>query len=289
MLCYCVYTLRTVVIERVGPTPVARTYIERLGRVLVTIDDLQALLDLLKKPDRLLGRPVPKLEVLAVAHDANCSGEHETHGHPQHIEFDGGYFTKPSELPELTDDEARSLRINTPSVQVILSPTRAVAIGDEQAARTIYQSWARSRQTRERPASELRSTHRPNLRFLLSGILLSAFINCVASVVALGIWHSDVSGWELAFEVILLTTFVVGTTGMLAAASVLGYRREESRTDTYAIIYPFNLNEYRRTQASEKYPRRQTILAIWAIVSGLLGAVLGAGVALFIAAYYNAA
>ena len=76
-------------VRRVGPAqeeaPPHRT---NLGRVLVTIDDLKALLDFLTR-------------------DA------EDNADPMHVEFDGGDFTEPEELSTLSDVETRRLMQNS--------------------------------------------------------------------------------------------------------------------------------------------------------------------------------
>jgi hypothetical protein len=107
-----------VTIHRVGPT--REPHLQDLGRVLVTIDDLRALLDLLQSP----ASGLPNLQV----------------------EFNGGYFTDADDLRRLNDNEIRSLRIRTPLLEVVLDPFRAYAIGDDTAVKDVYRLWARARQ-----------------------------------------------------------------------------------------------------------------------------------------------
>ena len=111
--------LTAVTVRRVGPpqetAPLHRT---ELGRVLVTIDDLAALMTLLTDD-------TPGL----------------------HIEFDGGYFTEAEELRTLSDIEVRSLRLRTPEVQVALNSSDAFAVGERQEAEDVYRLWARARKT----------------------------------------------------------------------------------------------------------------------------------------------
>jgi hypothetical protein len=105
-------------IHRIGPT--AEPYIQDLGRVLVTLDDLKALMD-------LLSATVPEEPEL-------------------HVAFNGGYFTDAEDLRRLSDNEIRSLRISTSQLQVILDPVQCYAVGDEITAKNVYRLWARSRQ-----------------------------------------------------------------------------------------------------------------------------------------------
>ena len=74
-------------ITRVGLTPNGVPHSKHLGRVLVTIDDLQALMELLS--DRQVNST-----------GAPLSG----------VQFQGGTFTDPEDLRRLSDEEARSLR-----------------------------------------------------------------------------------------------------------------------------------------------------------------------------------
>jgi len=115
-----------VTVQRVGPPPEeAPQHRTDLGRVLVTIDDLAALKTFLTRSN--------------------------TDDEDIKVEFDGGYFTEPEDLRHLSDMELRSLRLETPEVQVVLNPSFAFAIGDRQEAEDVYRLWARKRQTRIRP------------------------------------------------------------------------------------------------------------------------------------------
>lgn len=95
-----------------------------LGCVLVTIDDLAALMAFLTRPD---------------------GGSSSVA-----VEFHGGYFTESEELRNLSDVETKILTLRTSKVQVALSPW-AAAVGDRQEAEAIYREWAWARQTRLRP------------------------------------------------------------------------------------------------------------------------------------------
>lgn len=132
-------------VRRVGPAPEeAAPHRTNLGRVLVTIDDLKALMDFLTRGSKGLAAQIK-------------------------AEFDGGDFTEPEELITLSNTEAESLRLKTSRVEVVLNPSAAFAVGDRQEAEDVYRIWARTRQTRLRP--------RPiPLRFLLALLTFAIFV-----------------------------------------------------------------------------------------------------------------
>ena len=114
--------LLAVTVYRVGPPPEqAPPHRVELGIVLVTIDDLNALLEVLNK--------------------GSSDKASETR-----IEFDGGYFTEPEDLRTLSDMEIRSLRLKTENIEIVLNPTDAFAVGDRQEAENVHRLWARARQ-----------------------------------------------------------------------------------------------------------------------------------------------
>jgi hypothetical protein len=113
---------RAVTIHRVGPAPDSTPHRKNLGRVLVTIDDLDALIGLLRQSD-------PSNDLT--------------------VQFEGGYFTDPEDMRRLSDQELKKLRINVNSVQVFLDSTQAIAIGHEETCDNIYRLWARPRATKE--------------------------------------------------------------------------------------------------------------------------------------------
>lgn len=146
-------------VYRVGPSEDKEQHTVSLGKVLVTTDDLDALTDILRRkiysPEAPANKPGPKRH---------------------RVEFDGGHFDETSDLPTLTDEEARSLKIEGRDDQVILSAERAVAIGDKKEAEDIYKLWARSRQTKEPPRSRRLSNHPLIPPFVLSLFLTFAAI-----------------------------------------------------------------------------------------------------------------
>ncbi|MEV0074359.1 hypothetical protein [Amycolatopsis sp. NPDC050768] len=151
----------------------------QLGRVHVTIDDLQALRELL---DEGLARGATRTE----------------------FEFDGGSFEEPADLPKLSDTELRRIVAKTAEVEVILSTTQAVAIGPRHLSEAVYTRWARARQTKERPGRRPAARYRAAAwPYLLAAVL--AVVTPLRIVPDLGL-----SGWLLGGGVALFFA-VAGT------------------------------------------------------------------------------
>ncbi len=95
---------------------------QNLGRVLVTIDDLEALIGIMR--------------------------QEATDSTSVQVQFSGGYFTNVEDLRQLSDSEILSLKIHSDSTEVNLEPTQAVAIGAATTTGKIQNVWARTRQTK---------------------------------------------------------------------------------------------------------------------------------------------
>jgi hypothetical protein len=142
---------------------VAPQHRTQLGRVLVTIDDLAALMTILN----------------------------ESGGDNTRVEFDGGYITDAKELRELTDIELRSIRLKNSKVEVVLSRMEAFAVGEFQEAENIYMAWARARQTRLKPHPFAFANSKSTLYFLL--IMYTLFIPVsILSIVVAQPSHKDI-------------------------------------------------------------------------------------------------
>jgi hypothetical protein len=225
-----------VTVRRDDPTPEeARQYHMHLGRVRITIDDLAELMTLLKKPDTRELR----------------------------IRFDGGYFNKAKDLPALTDIEMRSLSLKTSTVEVILSSSSAVAIGERKEVERIY-SWAQKNQMplRLRPVQMIHAIpYRPTL-MLFTGLLgLSVIISQVNKPV------------HAAHEFV-----IIGTASVFSIlAGVFMWRDLPANRWSYAVIVPMSREEHRQLIASQMYPRRSWIVAI---IAAMIAAV-AVGVAIW--------
>lgn len=218
--------LTVVTVRRVGSAPEeAGHHHINLGRVLVTIDDLAALMTLVKGPDE------PQLQ----------------------IKFDNGYFTEAEELRTLTDMEMRSLRLKTSKVEVTLSPSLALAIGEQQAVEDVYQFWAEKRRTllRPRPIQLFDAIAYHSALMGLTGLLgLSIIISQ---------FNKPVS---TAREYI-----IIGVASLFSIlASVFMWRDLRANKSSYAIIIPLSRDEHRQLSANQKYPRRSWIVAIFSAV-----------------------
>jgi hypothetical protein len=212
-----------VTIHRVGPSP--EPYRVELGKLLVTIDDLEALMTHLRerKPDDF------------------------------QVEFDGGYLTDAADLEHLSDMELQSLRVKNSEVQVVLSPTDASAIGDFVACQEVYRVWARSRQTELKPAS---------LRTFTAWAIFAEALAFAVFVLysSIGIYLSfrrDVGPLGLLF---IGGAIVLGLISMPLVYYI--YVTFGSRRKTYAIIEPATLADYRQRASTQTYPRRSWIVAI---------------------------
>jgi hypothetical protein len=217
-----------VTVRRVGPAPQeAAQHRANLGRVLVTIDDLAALMTLLKEN-------VAELVV----------------------EFDGGYFTEAEELRTLSDVEMKSLRLKTPRVQVVLNASAAFAIGERQEAEEVYRIWARARQTRLRP--------RP---IQLSDTLkyVSTLVGFLSAVVLLFISRVSLLGVPIDVPPGAFIIIAIGALATLLLIDVL-IRRADARESSYAVVIPLSLDEHRQSRSSQTYPRRSWIVAIIATI-----------------------
>jgi hypothetical protein len=123
------------------PAKLARP-IKPLGRVLVTIDDLAALVDLVGSRD---GKSLPVS-----------------------IEFPGGSIDKPEDLRALSNTEMESISVKTSEVEIILSVDSAEGIGDPDVVELVYTRWARTRQLKK----EFRPREGPVILALVCLILI---------------------------------------------------------------------------------------------------------------------
>ncbi|MFJ8913560.1 hypothetical protein [Amycolatopsis sp. NPDC102389] len=120
------------VVQRIGSGQTAAPKpAKNLGCVLVTIDDLDALMHLLSRNSTSPTLPV--------------------------VEFAGGSFDEAADIRLLSDAELRQLTIKTDLVEVVLAEVEARAIGDEEESLRVCTEWAQSRRTK---ISRLRSLDR---------------------------------------------------------------------------------------------------------------------------------
>lgn len=107
---------------------------KHLGKLLVNADDLEALVGLLRAQTDKASRI--------------------------RVEFVGGVFTSAADLKKLSDFEMQSLRVVAAHAQVILNLNMALAVGINRDIEDVYESWARTRQTRKSPSALQGGAHR---------------------------------------------------------------------------------------------------------------------------------
>lgn len=195
-----------------------------LGRVRVTIDNLEALRDLL---------------------DASQS----TGAAATVLEFEGGWFDHPSDMPKLSDHALRRITVKSSEVEVVLSPTSAIAIGDPNVCDAVYTRWARQNPTRERPI--------PLGKFQLFPGGLLAFATIVIAMS--GFLLPTDPGAEISVPkplyLAIIAAFGVG------AASIMTFKLPRS----YAVVHALTNEEYRKQRAESN--RHWRVIAMMAIAA----------------------
>lgn len=201
-----------------------------LGRIQVTIDDLAALLTMLHKK-------LPAEEV--------------------RVEFLGGSFDDPADLKILSDAELEQLNIKTDSIQVVLSRTDALAIGDENIGIAIRDQWARSRVTRERP------TRHSRLRNLTDAglVVMLLFLIIVLALKSAGLNLPD---WIYPSGFPISAAWLVTPIGVVLCVSMLSSGRWPLHS--YAVIKPYTLEEARAALITTRRYSITTTIAITSIV-----------------------
>lgn len=218
-------------VHRAGSTDVQLLHRTELGHVILTIDDLAALMTLLATQDEC--RPV--------------------------VEFDGGYFTEAEDLRTLSDAELGSLRVRTPTVQVVLYSSSASAIGEPQEAENVYRSWARVRQTSDKPPS-LRSRENRIYSASLAAALGAAMSLCILGFIVSQFYVGPI-GYILLFYVAFVAMLEVGICGYL------WYGARLRGSGSFTVVEPMSLAEYRQRRSTEKYPRRSWIVSVIAVIA----------------------
>lgn len=223
-------------IYRIGPDPdAAPQYRVDLGRILVTIDDIESLMTYL--------------------------GRHEKDSDPIVVEFNAGYFTEARDLSKITPLEIRFLRLKNSKVLVVLGASFAEAIGDFQETQGVYNCWARSLVETKQLPPRVRKDRITTV--VLAGLLvIVGTFSCGASILfqrsyyQFGHLYLSVGS---VFNIIGFLTFAF-------SIYVLYRWDKEFKRSTYAIIVPHSRDEHHRNELSQKYPRRSWIVAIIASV-----------------------
>ena len=221
----------TVAIHRVGPLPEPRRL--PLGRLQVTIDDLAALMELVKPATGA----TPEVRV----------------------QFDGGYLTEAEDIRLLSDEELRRLRVLGETVEVVLSDTQTMAIGETFKVNDVYRLWARTRQLNDVAAKKRL------LQTCRLAIIIGLGLTFLLLILGLGILFP--------LGTLLIPVFIVI---LLLGTLSITIERIARKTPSYhsAVIVPSSLAEYRQQQVSNKWPKSAVIVAVAAIVVGTATAIL---------------
>lgn len=223
-------------IYRIGPDPDAvPQYRVGLGRILVTMDDIESLMIHLGRHEKDSDSPVV-------------------------VEFNAGYFTEARDLSKINPLEMEFLRLKSSRMLVILGTYSAVAIGDIQEAEGVYNSWAMSLETKELPP-RVRKDKITTVVFAGILLILGAF-SYGASILFQRFYYQV---GQLYFGIASVFSFI----GFLTFALILYilYNWDKKfKQSTYAIVVPYSRDEYRRNELSQKYPRRSWIVAIVAVI-----------------------
>jgi hypothetical protein len=222
------------VIHYVGAESESRLVTEDLGRVFVTIDDLDALM-------RIMGQEA---------------------GDPTgvRIYFDGGFFTEAADLKSFGEGSTGSLRIMSDAAEVSLEAARAVATGNSGAVASI-QHWARMRRTKIGTGLSVASwwaTATASVLLLLIPPALSS------------LGGSDYAE-QLPFLKNFADMYGNGDKAMSAAAVlavvVYGYwNARRARLRSGAIVRHISHDEHRQASTQNQYPRAAWIVSILALV-----------------------
>lgn len=260
--------------HRPVPTSGDEATVKHLGNVLVTINDLAALLEICQRhadevasagsaPGR---RPVPR-QNLVPASQVNVFFSMErfrlrdllSSGSPGNDEVGyAGSFTQASDMAELSDEELKWLRVQSPQVRVILSERFAYVAGDEDIVQLIDKVWAKERQI-----ARIRPFH------------LGVFLGMAAffAAVVFGIfWVAVVAAYSLfGASTSSLGNLTISLPGFAAVVSLVcfGLRAWQfSREGGFssATVVPFGLKERRGIAAANKYPRLAWIVAVIAAI-----------------------
>lgn len=210
-----------------------------LGRVLVTIDDLDALLALLADVEKPFGPS-----------GGNFS-------HKITIEFIGGSIDDPQDLKKLSDQELETLIVKSPHCEIVLTRGRAVAVGASPAVSAVYERWAKSRQCRIRPG------RRPKLDV---GLVLVGMLSLTVGVASGVAWlHTD------RFPAWASWSMISGA----AFAGISSLYLLFSLPSSFAAVRATTLEQYRQDRATSSRHLITVTIALASVVVALTGIIAG--------------
>lgn len=220
-----------------------------LGRVLVTIDDLRALVDLLEE----------------------CSNQKEA----PVIEFEGGTIDDPAEMRRLSDDELSVITVKNSDIEIILATNEAACYGSKSTADTVYKSWARARPSKitpkaARPYNRVGSWARLNL--LVFPLLLVVMI---ASLVSMALDSEPDGISRIFFEIFGRPGAIIIASLLIVSVAISAIRKMVQAPADFAEIQPVTLEEYRKDDTARYRQIVTWLIATSAVAVSLLGVVLG--------------
>ncbi len=217
-----------------------------LGRIRVTIDDLNALLDVLK-------------------HDLS-----EDEGVV--IRFDGGHFDNPADMHQLSDVELRGLVVVSPNVQVLLSNRQAIAVGDNEACEAVYRMWARNRQTTQPPEDVHKYSGIRELKPKTRGLIVAA-MSFILGLLFGSLMFGNESTPATPFPQIPITPRTITQFALIAIMiAFICYTEYLNRKSppSYAVIIPSSLEELRKEAPLQARHR----ITVWVTATGIVVAAI---------------
>ncbi|WP_143539553.1 hypothetical protein [Saccharopolyspora spinosa] len=227
------------VVHRRGSSLVTKEFRD-LGKVLVTIDGLQALCDEIKRLDGDGDAPV--------------------------MEFNGGTFDEAVDLRSLSDLESQQLAVKGKTVEVHLSRSSAEAVGDPETCEAVYGHWARSRQTKQRAT-------RPRWHEILFALVFGSVGLLIfgRTIFLLLDWNATRLNPEgVPYSPLQLIVGAVVIFGM-GAAFLYGAKVAIKETiGSYAIIRAVTEDEYRKERATTVRHWQTATIALAGVSATLL-------------------
>ncbi|MCM3846827.1 hypothetical protein ND486_11565 [Pseudonocardia sp. DR1-2] len=223
-------------IHRAGSSANKPTPRDTLGGILLTIDDLDALLQIASK--------------------------FESPERPVKVNFIGGHFTDANDLRSLSDAELSQLTVIAGDLTVELSELRASVTSTVEEHRKDVVAWAAARRTKIRPEAFSRIYLWPFFSSLL-GIALGTYLGLYVGVPA-----------ELTSSTSVYFGAGLVLAAMLAYLGWGGYKFSKERDRSWVIVEPRTMAEYRDRKQSAIAPRQANLIALGAMLVGLVGVVV---------------
>lgn len=205
---------------------------QALGRIEVNIDDLDALLGLLR--------------------DYYKNGQDTVEA-----DFDEGTFEEASDLRHLSAINLRDISVKALGVTVHLSDSRTEAIGSRHLVELVYRAWVRSRKTRRWP----------NKRVSIQRSIIWGTVACIVVMFGLVLLFPTPSNVLVTADPTRAQLpWLVGAVGIVGTGLLtqLVSRIHMHTHSSYAIIDPRTREEIRRFEQS------RTRQPVWSLVIAIL-------------------